>query len=78
MMIGFVGDEMTLKTTLLLFDPIITINVLVSWVIGLEKRFRPSITWTTTDVAFSTNVKLCCCTNPLSMKHVDALESKNV
>jgi hypothetical protein len=35
-MIGFVKDEMTLKTTLLLCDPIITINALVSCIIGHE------------------------------------------
>jgi hypothetical protein len=32
----------------------------------------------TIGVAFSTNAKLCYQTNPLLMKHVDALESKNV
>ncbi len=37
MMIRFVGDEMTLKTTLLLCDPIVTINVLVSCVTSPEK-----------------------------------------
>jgi hypothetical protein len=38
MMIGFVEDEMTLKTTLLLCDPIIIVNALVSCVIGPEER----------------------------------------
>jgi hypothetical protein len=40
MMIGFFGDEMTLKTTLLLYDPIVTINDLVSCVTSLEERFN--------------------------------------
>jgi hypothetical protein len=39
MMIGFVKDDMTLKTTLLLCDPIIIVNALVSCIIGLEERF---------------------------------------
>ncbi len=78
MMIGFVGDEMTLKTTLLLCDPIIIINVLVSCVISFEERLWPSITSTTNGVIFSTNARLCCHTNSLLMKHVDAPKSKSV
>ncbi len=78
MMIKFIKDKMTLKTFFLLYDPIITINVLVSCVTSPEKRFRPSIILTTTSVTFSTNAKLCHHTNSLSMKHVNALESKNV
>jgi hypothetical protein len=78
MMIGFVGDEMKLKTTLLLCDLIVTINVLVSCVTGLEKRFGPSIVSTTIGVIFSTNAKLCYRINSLSMKHADASESKSV
>jgi hypothetical protein len=74
MMIRFVKDEMTLKTTLLLCDPIVTINVLVSCIIGPEERFRPSITLTAIGVVFST--KLCCRTNYLSMKHANAPKSK--
>jgi hypothetical protein len=34
MMIRFIGDEMTLKITLLLCDPIVTINALVSCIIA--------------------------------------------
>ncbi len=68
---------MTLKTTLILCDPIITINTLISCVTSLEKKFGPSITLTTIGVTFSTNAKLCCCTNSLSMKHANALESRN-
>jgi len=77
-MIRFVDGEMTLKTTLLLCDPIVIVNTLVSCVMDPKERFQPSMTLTTTGVAFSTNTKLCCCTNSLSMKHADALESKNV
>jgi hypothetical protein len=39
MMVRFIGNEMTLKVTLLLCDPIITINTLVSCIIALEERF---------------------------------------
>jgi hypothetical protein len=77
-MIGFIEDEMTLKTTLLLCDPIITINAFVSCITSLEERFQPMIISTATGVAFSTNVKLCCRTNPLSMKYADALQSRSV
>jgi hypothetical protein len=77
MMIGFVRDDMTLKTTLLLCGLIITVNVLVSCVTGPKKRFRPSIASTTTGVVFSTNAKLCCRTNYLSMKHADAPKSRS-
>jgi hypothetical protein len=77
MMIGFVKDEMTLRTTLLLSDPIVTINALVSCVIGLEERFQPSVTSTTIGIVFSTNAKLCYRINSLSMKHANTPESKN-
>jgi hypothetical protein len=69
----FGGNEMMLKTTLLLCDPIVTINTLVSCITGLEERFRPSIISTATNVVFSTNTKLCYRANLLSMKLVDAL-----
>jgi hypothetical protein len=57
MMIGFVRNEMTLKTTLLLYDPIVIDNALVSCVTSLEKRFQPLITLTIVGVIFSTNEK---------------------
>jgi hypothetical protein len=38
MMIGFVRDEMTLKTTLLVCDPIVISDALVSCVIGLKEK----------------------------------------
>ncbi len=77
MMIGFARDEMTLKKILILCDPIITINTLISCIIGLEEKLQSSITSTAIGVAFSTNAKLCCCTNSLSMKHVDGPELRN-
>ncbi len=77
MMIRFVEDEMTLKTTLLLCDPIVTINALVSCVTCLEERFWPSIILIDNGVVFFTNAKLCYRTNSLSMKHVDALKSRS-
>jgi len=58
--------------------PIVIVNALVSCIIGLEERFQPLITLTTINIVFSTNAKLCCHTNSLSMKHVDAFKSKNV
>ncbi len=76
MMIGFVRDETTLKIILLLCDPIVIFNTLVSCVTSLEERFQPLITLTTINVIFSTNAKLYCCTNSLSIKHANAPESK--
>jgi hypothetical protein len=77
MMIRFVKYEMTLKTTLLLCDLIVTIGTLVSCVIGPKKKFQPLIISTAIGAIFSTNAKLCCRTNSLSMKHVDALEPRS-
>ncbi len=77
MMIGFVEDEMTLKTTLLLSDPIVIVNTLVSCVTSLEERFQPSFILITIGVTFSTNAKLCCHTNSLLMKHANAPKSIN-
>ncbi len=37
MMIGFVGDEMTLKTIPLVCDPMVTSSLLVSCIASLEK-----------------------------------------
>jgi hypothetical protein len=70
MMIGFIGNEMTLKTTLLVWKPVVTFNGLVSWVIGLHERFQPSMTSISTSVSFSTKANLHCCTKFLSIKHV--------
>ncbi len=38
MMTRFLGDEMTLKTTLLMWEPMVTSNGLVSWVTNLDER----------------------------------------
>jgi len=78
MIIRFIEDEMTLKTILLLCDPIVIVNALVSCITSPKKRFQPSITSTATSVVFSTNTRLCCHTNSLLMKHVDAPESITV
>jgi len=72
MMIGLIKGELILKPILLLCDTIVIINVLVSCVIGPEERFRLLIILITTSVVFSTNIKSCCHTKPLLMKHVDA------
>jgi hypothetical protein len=76
MMIRFIGNEMALKTILLLCDPVVTINTLVSCVTCLEERFQPLITSTATSVTFSTNAKLCCHNNFLLIKDANALESR--
>ncbi len=44
MMTRFLGDEMTLKTTLLVWEPMVTSNGLVSCVTSLDERFQPSMT----------------------------------
>jgi hypothetical protein len=59
-MVGFVREEMTLKTTLLVCDPMVISNSLVSCIIGLEKKFRPSITSTAIGVIFFTKGNLSC------------------
>jgi hypothetical protein len=59
-MVGFVGEEMTLKTTLLVCDPMVISNSLVSCIIGLEKKFQPSITSTAIGVIFFTKGNLSC------------------
>jgi hypothetical protein len=51
---------------------------LVSCVIGLDERFRPSMTSTNIGLLFSTRVDLYCHTSFLSIKHADVLESKSV
>ncbi len=39
MMTWFLGDEMTLKTTLLVWEPMVISNGLISWVFGFDKYF---------------------------------------
>ncbi len=75
--IGFVEDEMTLKATLFVCVSIIISKALVSCVIGLEERLRPSMTPIAIGVLFFMTIILCHCTNSFFMKHIDALESSN-
>jgi hypothetical protein len=67
-----------MKATLLMWELMVTSNGLVSCVTSLDERFRSSMTSTCTGVFFSTITNLYCRTNSLSLKHVDALESKSV
>jgi len=60
MMTRFLRDEMTLKTTLLVWEPMVTSNGLVSWVTNSDERLRPSMTSTNTSVFFSTKINLYC------------------
>ncbi len=78
MMTWLLGDEMTLKTTLLVWEPMVTSNGLVSWVNSLDEKFWPSMTSGGIGVFFSTKANLYCHTNSLSRKHVDAPYSRNV
>jgi len=72
MMIGFVKDEMTLKTTLLVCDPIVISDALVSCVIGLKEKLWLSLTFTTANMVFFTKGSLSCHTNSLLLKHGNA------
>ncbi len=74
----FLRDEMTLKTTLLVWELMVAFNGLVSWVTGPNKRLWPLMTSTSTNVFFSTRANLYCRTNSLSIKHVDVPKLKNV
>jgi hypothetical protein len=77
MMIGFVGDEMTLKINFLVCNPMVIHNALVSYVISFEERFWPLITSIATSMVFFIKGNLSCRTNSLSMKHVNASKSSN-
>ncbi len=78
MIIKFIRDEITLKTTLLVWEPMVTSNGLVSSMIVPKVKFRPSMTSTNIGVLFSTRVNLYCHTNSLIIKHADALKSISV
>ncbi len=78
MMTRFFGDEMTLKTTLLMWEPMVTSNGLVSWVTNLDERLWLSMTLIDIGVLFSIRTNLYCWTNSLFINHANALESKNV
>jgi hypothetical protein len=69
MTIDFVRDEMTLKTTLLVCDPMIISKALVSCVISFGKK--PLITSTTINTIFFAKGSLNYHTNFLLMKHLD-------
>jgi hypothetical protein len=49
---------------------------LVSCVTSFDEKLWPSMTSIGTNVLFFIQTNLYCCTNSLSMKHVDAWESK--
>ncbi len=78
MMIGFLKDEMTLKTTLLVWKPMVNLpsNGLVSYV--TSERFRPSMTSTGPGVLLSIKANLYCYTTSMSIKYVNALKSRSV
>ncbi len=78
MMTIFLEKEMTLKTTLLVWELMVKSNVMVSFVIGPNEKFWSSMTLISTNVLFFTRANLYCHTKSLSMKHANALESKNV
>jgi hypothetical protein len=67
-----------LKTTLLVWESMVTSNGLVTCVIGLDEKLWPSMTSTNTNVFFTTKTNLYCHINSLSIRHVDAPKSKNV
>ncbi len=76
-MTKFLEDEMTLKTTLMVWEPMVTSNGLVSQVISLIEKFLPSMPSTSTSVFFSARVYLYFCTSFLSIKHADAPKSRS-
>jgi len=78
MMTWFLGNEMTLKTTLLVWEPMVRSNALVTWVIGLDEKLQPLMTSIDINVFFSIRSNLYCYTNSLSMKQVDVPESISV
>jgi hypothetical protein len=65
---------MTLKTTLLMGDPIVTCNALVSCVTSLNEKLHPLIISTSIGVCFFTKANLRCHANSLLMQHANALE----
>ncbi len=73
-MTRFVRNKMILKTMLLKCGT----NTLVSCIISLEKKLQSLMISIVTNVVFFTKANLCCCTNTLSMKQIDGLDSNNV
>lgn len=76
--IMFFEKKITLKTTLLVYYPIVTSNALVSCVISPKNKFQMSMTWTIIDVFFFTKANLFCHINSLLMKHAYTLKFKSV
>ncbi len=73
----FFGDEMTLKTTLLVWKLMVTSNALVSCVINPDEKLESSMTSTSSNVFFSIKANLYYHTSSLSMKHANVLESRS-
>jgi hypothetical protein len=78
MMIRFFGNEMTLKTTLIVWQLMVTFNALVSYVTSPNERFQALMTSIEICVLFSTRANSYCCTYFLLMKHVDVPKSRSV
>ncbi len=78
MMTRFLRVEMTLKRFLLVWKSKVKSNALVSCVIGPNEKFQLSMTSINTGVFFFIITNLYYHTNSLSMKHANALESRNV
>jgi hypothetical protein len=77
MMTLFFGNEMTLKTNLLVWEPMVTFNGLVSCMTSFNDRFQPSMISIGIGVFFSIRANLYYHISSLSIKHVNALESRN-
>jgi hypothetical protein len=76
--IMFFEEKITLKTTLLVYYPIVTSNALVSCVISPKNKFQMSMTSSIIDVFFFTKANLFCHINSLLMKHAYTLKFKSV
>ncbi len=77
-MIGFFENEMTLKTTLLVWDPMVTSNGLVSCVTSPNEKLQPSMNSTSIDVLFFAKANLYYHISSSSIKHLDVPESRSV
>ncbi len=76
-MIVFFENEMTLKTTFLVWEPMVTSSGIISCVINHNEKLRPSMNSTGIGVLFSTRASFYCHISSLSIKHVDVLESRS-
>jgi hypothetical protein len=75
MLMGFVGNEMTLKAILLQCDPMVISNALVLCITNFKEKLQPSITSIAINMVFFTRGSLSCHTKSLSVKHANALKS---